>query len=336
MKKRTTLKDIARELKVHHTTVSRGLNNHPAVNSVTKEAIKSMAEKLNYYPNKIARQLKQNVSNVIGVIVPEIKHDFFANVISGIEEASYEKDYVIMVCQSNEQYDREVMNTRALISNNVAGLLVSLSQETNDLVHLEEYIKTGGRLVLFDRITDTINVNKVVVDDFKGAYLATKHLIERGKKRIAHIAGTKILSITQQRLNGYKAALKEFNIKYNPDLVVYSGFHEINGARAMEQLLSLKNIPDAVFAVNDPAAIGTYDVIKSRGLKIPDDISVVGFSNNPTSALVQPSLTTIAQPSFEIGRRAVEILINELQYQDSQTEPVTEMLETKLIVRNSS
>jgi DNA-binding LacI/PurR family transcriptional regulator len=336
LKRRTTLKDIARELKVHHTTVSRGLHDHPAVNSMTKAAIKSMAEKLNYYPNKIARQLKQNISNVIGVIVPEIKHHFFANVISGIEDASYEKDYVIMVCQSNEQYDREVMNTRALISNNVAGLLVSLSQETDNLVHFEEYIKTGGRLVLFDRISDNINANKVVVDDFNGAYLATKHLIERGKRRIAHIAGTKILSITQRRLNGYKAALQEFKIKYNPDLVVYSGFHEINGITAMQNLLNLKIPPDAVFAVNDPVAIGTYDVIKSRGLRIPEDISVVGFSNNPTSSLVQPSLTTIEQPSFEIGRRAVEILINELQCQNSQFEPITEILETKLIIRDSS
>ncbi len=336
MKKRTTLKDIARELKVHHSTVSRALNDHPSVNHITKANIKSMAEKLNYYPNKIARQLKQNISNVIGVIVPEIKHHFFANVISGIEDASYEKEYVIMVCQSNEQYDREVMNTRALISNNVAGLLVSLSQETDNLVHFEEYIKTEGKLVLFDRITDKINTNKVVVDDFNGAYLATKHLIERGKRRIAHIAGTKILSITQQRLNGYKTALKKFNIKFNPNLVVYSGFHEINGIKAMEYLLSLKIPPDAVFAVNDPVAIGTYEVIKSRGLKIPKDISVVGFSNNPTSVLVEPSLTTVDQPSFEIGRRAAEILINELQNHNSQLEPVMEILETKLIIRNSS
>jgi len=336
MKKRTTLKDIAREMNVHHSTVSRALHDHPSVNHETKVSIKSMADKLKYHPNKIARQLRQNSSNVIGVIVPEIKHHFFANVISGIEEASYQKGYVIMVCQSNEHYDREVMNTHALISNNASGLLVSLSQETDDLMHLDDYLRTGGKLVLFDRITNNIDVSKVVVDDFHGAYLATKHLIKKGKKRIAHIAGTNILSITQQRLNGYKAALQNFNIKYNPDLVVFSGFHEINGALAMQKLLDLETPPDAIFAVNDPVAIGTYDVIKSRGLRIPEDIAVVGFSNNPTSSLVEPSLTTIEQPSFEIGRRAVEILINELQAQNGQIEPYTEILETRLIVRNSS
>jgi len=336
MKMRTTLKDIAREMKVHHSTVSRALHDHPSVNQRTKANIKSMADKLNYHPNKIARQLKQKISNVIGVIVPEIKHHFFANIISGIEEASYEKGYVIMVCQSNEHYDREVMNTNALLSNNATGLLVSLSQETDKLVHLEKYLRTGGKLVLFDRITNDINVSKVVVDDFHGAYLATKHLIQRGKRRIAHIAGTEIISITQQRLNGYKAALQNFNIQYDPDIVVFSGFHEVNGANAMQKLLDLNFPPDAVFAVNDPVAIGTYDVIKSRGLDIPEDIAIVGFSNNPISSLVEPSLTTIGQPSFEIGRRAVEILINELQSQDEQIEPFTEILETKLIIRDSS
>lgn len=336
MKRRTTLKDIAREMNVHHSTVSRALHDHPSVNHRTKASIKSMADKLKYHPNKIARQLRQNISNVIGVIVPEIKHHFFANIISGIEEASYQKGYVIMVCQSNEHYDREVMNTHALISNNASGLLVSLSQETNSLAHFDDYIKTGGKLVLFDRITNDIDVSKVVVDDFHGAYLATKHLIQRGKRRIAHIAGTDILSITQYRLNGYKAALQNFNIKYNPDLVVFSGFHEINGATAMEKLLELKMPPDAVFAVNDPVAIGTYDVIRSHGLSIPEDIAVVGFSNNPTSSLVEPSLTTIEQPSYEIGRRAVEILIAELQSMDGELEPLTEILETKLIVRDSS
>jgi len=227
------------------------------------------------------------------------------------------------------------MNTYALISNNAAGLLVSLSQETNKMFHLENYLKTGGKIVLFDRISNDIDVSKVVVNDFQGAYQATEHLIKKGRKRIAHIAGTEILSITQQRLNGYKAALRKFKIQFNPDLVVFSGFQEVNGAVAMEQLLSLEKPPDGIFAVNDPVAIGTYETIKNKGLQIPNDISVVGFSNNPTSSLVNPPLTTIDQPSFEIGRRAAEILINELQSKDS-IKPFTEVLETKLIVRCSS
>ncbi len=333
--KKTTIKDIAKKLGLHHSTVSRALRNHPDVTAETKALVKKMAKQMNYRPNMLARSLRNNRSNLIGVIVPEIRHHFFANIISGIEDVASKNGYIILVAQSNESYQREVANTNALIENGIAGLLVSISQETKDGSHFLRFIKEEGKIVFFDRVIDEINVAKVVVNDYEGAFKATELLIKRGYKNIAHIAGTKELGISQNRFSGYKDAHKKYNLNVKNSNIVWAGFHEEDGRIAMEKLLSQKKRPDAIFSVNDPTAIGAYEVIEQAKLKIPDDIAVVGFSNNPISAFQRPSLTTVDQPSYEMGEVAMELLLKQINAKRKSVKPPVKTLKTKLIIRDS-
>ncbi len=334
--KKATIKDIAKALGLHHTTVSRALRDHPDVKEETKKRVKEMAEKLNYQPNLFARNLKNNQTNLIGVLVPEIQHHFFASAISGMEEVAQEHGYVLLVCQSNEKYEREIMNTRALMGNRVAGMLVSVSQTTQNDEHFRWFLKSGGRIVFFDRILDIPNTIKVIVDDRAGGYEATHYLISKGRKRIAHIGGTKNLLISHERFQGYAQALQEAGLDVDERLVVWAGFHEKNGAEAMEMLLKSGALPDAVFAVNDPAALGAITVLKQHGLKIPDDVSVVGFSNNPIAAFVDPPLTTIEQPAYEMGKEAIKALLQQLEDDGKKDVSKTIVLKTKLIIRSSA
>lgn len=334
MNKIVTIKDIASALKIHHSTVSRALHNHPDVSEETKERVMKMAKELNYSPNIFARSLKTNSVNVIGVIVPEIKHFFFANIIDGIEEVAHREGFALLLSQSNENYEREVINTNALIANRVAGLLVSISQTTKDSKHFENIKKQGIHLVFFDRIMPEFDASKVVVSDYKGAFIATEHLISKGYRHIAHIGGRKDFVITKNRFKGYLDALEKNNIPFDKDLVYFSGFQETNGIEGMKYLFdSVKRI-DAVFAVNDPVALGAYGVIKKRGLKIPQDIAVVGFSDNPIAKIVEPSLTTIKQPAYEMGKQAAELLFKQIKEKSYKSEEI--VLNTELIERNSA
>ena len=334
--KKTTIKDIAKALGLHHTTVSRALRDHPDVNPKTKEKVKKMAEKLNYQPNLFARNLKNNKTNLIGVLVPEIQHHFFASAISGMEEVAQKHGYVLLVCQSNEKYEREVMNTRALMGNRVAGMLVSVSQTTKSDEHFRWFLKSGGRIVFFDRIMDIPNTIKVIVDDRTGGYKATKYLIEKGRRRIAHIGGTNNLLISNERYRGYVRALEEAGLPFDENLVIWAGFQERNGEEAMETILKRGKPPDAIFAVNDPAALGAMTVLKRNGFKIPEDVSVVGFSNNPIAAFVDPPLTTIEQPAYEMGMEAIKALLEQIENDGKTSSDKTIVLKTNLIIRSSA
>jgi DNA-binding LacI/PurR family transcriptional regulator len=336
MNKRTTIKDIANRLKIHHTTVSRALRDHPDIQPKTKKMVLAMADELNYHPNFLAQNLKAQRTNTIGVIVPEIKTHFFASVISGIEDIAYEAGYVILLSQSNEDFNREVLNTKTLISNHVAGLVVSISQTTQSSDHFKNFLERGGSLVFFDRVCEELNASKVTVDDYNGGFQATEHLIKKGYKKIAHLGGTRHLSIAKARYSGYRDALEMHHIKVNQDYAFFGGCHERNGKEGMDYLLNLSDPPDAVFAVNDPVALGAYQAIKNKGLTIPDDIAIVGFSNNPISAVVQPPLTTINQPAYEMGKKAAELLIEQINNSHHELEPKQEVLKTSLIIRQST
>lgn len=332
--KHATINDIARKLHISSSTVSRALSDHPDINKETKRKIKKIAEELNYVPNPIARSLKKNRTNVIGVIVPEIKHDFFSSAISGIEEVAYQSGYTIILSQSNESFEREIINANALINQRVAGLIVSISQKTQNGKHFQKYIDRGIPLVFFDRACDDVNATKIIIDDEKSAFEAVNYLIERGFRKIAHFAGPDTLSICQKRLAGYKKALTNANISVVPDLICHGGLHETDGYNSMSYLIENKLIPDAIFAVNDPVAIGAFQKIKEAGLKIPDDIAIVGFSNNKITSIVDPPLTTVEQPSFEMGKRAAEVIINMIEKEEKIKETI--ILDTKLIVRAST
>lgn len=334
MKSHPTIKDIAAKLNLHYTTVSRALRDHPDVSPETKRLVKETAQKMNYQPNYLARNLKIKKSNSIGVLVPEIKHHFFSAAISGIEEVASQAGYVILVAQSNEQMEREIQNINAFMSSHVAGLLVSISQTTNSSDHFKRFMEKGGRLVFFDRVCVDLPASKVLVDDYQGAFKATEFLIKKGYKKIAHLAGSKSLNISKDRYKGYLDALNKNNFPQNPDYVFWGGFHEQDGREGMQKLLSLKDPPDAIFAVNDPVAIGAYDIIKQNNLRIPDDIGIIGFSDNPISTFVSPPLTTIHQPAFEMGKVACSLLL-ELINNPERKEIHKEILHTNLIERGS-
>lgn len=334
-KTQVIIKDIASKLQISPSTVSRALRDHPDINIKTKKIVNTLAKELDYHQDSIAQSLKQRKTNLIGVIVLEIKHNFFSAAISGIEEIAYSDGYTIIVSQSSESYDRECLNIRALISNRIAGLLISISQTTikNDQFRLLEHQKIP--FVFFYRVCEDVDASKVVVDDFAGAYTATEHLIKKWYHRIAHLAGPKHISISKKRLDGYKSAIKKSNMLYDERLVVYGGLNEEDGRLCFQQLLQLEQMPDAIFAVNDPVAIGAFEKIREQGLKIPQDIALVEFSNNPVSSLIEPSLTTVGQPAYQVGKRAAELLIEQINYPDDFI-PRKEILQTELIIRNST
>jgi DNA-binding LacI/PurR family transcriptional regulator len=330
-----TIKDIALKLNISPSTVSRALGNHPDISDKTKELVNSLAKELDYHPDSIALSLKQRRTNLIGVIVPEIKNIFFSAAISGIEEIAYQAGFTIIVAQSNESYDRETLNIRALISNRIAGLLISISRNTT----LGDQFKLLERrqipFVFFDRVYAGIKASKVVVNDYSGAFNAVEYLIKSGYKRIAHLAGPRSLSVSQYRLQGYKSALRKFNIPYDERLVIFGGLDEEGGYNGFSKLLELDQVPDAVFAANDPVAIGAFEKIKEKGLRIPQDVALLGFCDNPVSRLVDPTITTVHQPAYEVGKNAAQLLIEQIKSPDNFV-PKKIVLKTKLIIRNST
>lgn len=331
-----TIKDLAKRLNLAVSTVSRALRDHPDISEDTKKRVQDMAAECNYQPNIIAQSLQNKRTNIIGVILPEIRHNFFSSAISGIEETAYKNGYAIMVCQSHETYEREVLNARTLAGQRVAGIIMSLAMETKDYKHLEQIQKQGVALVLFDRVADEVEACKVVVDDYAGAREAVTHLIRKGYKRIAHLGGPLHEYVSRNRFAGYQKALEEHEIAYDHTLVVTGGFHEHDGRSGIARLLKLPTPPDAVFTVNDPVAIGAYTFLKDIGLNIPNDIALVGFSNNPISAMIDPPLTTVNQPATEMGRIAARLMLKQLEASGKPFAPVTRVLKTDLVIRSSA
>lgn len=335
-----TIKDIARELGISPSTVSRALKDHPDISVQTKKAVNELAEKLNYQPNIVALNLRQKKTNTIGVIIPEIVHFFFSTVISGIEDVAYTAGYNVILAQSNESYQRELTDMKALFNSRVDGMLISISRETTNFDHIESIISKGVPIVFYDRMYNSQTSSKVIVDDYAGAKEAVEHLIEQGCKRIGHLNGAPNLIISIDRFRGYTDALKEHGMAIPDNLIVNcpSGTFE-EGKRGALKLLSQTPMPDAIFANNDPMAMGAMMAIKEKGLKIPDDVAVVGFSNWFFGELMDPSLTTVDQPGFEMGQEAARLLIRQIEMkekEDFEPQPETKVLKTKLIIRNSS
>lgn len=335
-----TIKDIARELGISPSTVSRALKDHPDISPETKKAVNELAEKLNYQPNIVALSLRQSKTNTIGVVIPEIVHFFFSTVISGIEDVAYSAGYSVIITQSNESLQREKTDIKTLFNSRVDGMLISLSRETSSYEHIDNILAKGVPMVFFDRVYDSPNASTIIVDDLSGAKEATQHLIEQGCTRIAHLEGPPNLGITKQRLEGYLEALKEANLPVIPELIVSCPLGTIEeGKIAAEQLLKMAQPPDGIFSTNDPAAMGAMQAIKDAGLKIPKDIAVVGFSNWFFSALMDPPLTSVDQPGFEMGQEAAKLLIRQIEVKSKENiDPTqeTKILKTRLVVRNSS
>ncbi len=329
-----TIKDIARELKVSPSTVSRALKNHPDISAETKRAVNEMAQKLNYQPNAVALSLKQRRSKTIGVIIPEIVHYFFSSVISGIEDVAYDAGFNVIICQSNEKYDREVANVKTLLANRVDGILVSISKQTKNYAHLEYIRENEVPLVFYDRIVPGFETDHVIIDDSEAAYQATKHLTDNGRRRIAHFAGPQNLLIGQKRKEGYLRAIQEAGLGTGEELV----FDADNFEKARIAILDIfkRNLTiDGIFAVNDLTAISAMQTLQKRGVNIPFDIAVVGFSDGRFSGITDPTLTSVDQHGYEMGSVATEMLLSRIS-SEFDYPVVKKVLHANLIVRGSS
>lgn len=332
----TTIIDIAKTLHLSKSTVSRALTGHPNVKAKTRERVLELAAQLDYQRNQLAISLLTNRTQIIGIMVPEFLSYFFPKVIIGAQEVLAEAGYNVVICHSNESYETEVTNTKLLLASRVDGILVSHTKETRNFEHFKIFERKGIPVVFFNRIVDELSVSKVAVDDYEGAYRAVEHLIKTGKRRIAHLSGPESLLNSRSRLNGYRDALTHYQIPIDPTLIISYDLTLDKANIYVNHLLNLPQPPDALFAINDPTAIEALKVIKSRGLRIPDDIAVVGFSDDPISALIEPGLTTVAQPVDEIGRQAAQLLLHQLAAEDERPEPELVVLPTRLIVRGST
>lgn len=333
-----TIKDIAKALNLSTSTVSRALRGSYEISPETKKLVLEYAEKINYRPNPIALSLKERRSRSLGVVVSEIANNFFSQAINGIESIAYNRGYHVIISQSHESQEREMVNVQHLASRSVDGLLVSLSSETTDLSHLKQLHEKGLPIVFFDRVTNEIETHKVIANNRLGAFHATEHLIYNGYKKIAHITNSPYLSITKERLEGYREALEKHGIEYNENLVKYCNHggmiaDEVDDAFA--KLFSAKIKPDAIFTAGD--RITTVCLSHMRNMKKkPPDIAITGFTNTNLADLFSPSLTTIRQPAFEIGQVATELLIQMIESKRPVTEFETKVLDTELIIREST
>ena len=291
---------------------------------------------MEYERNMFSIGLIKKSSKTLGIIVPEFSRSFFPQVIMGAQQKAKEAGYNLIISQSDESYDTEVANSKVMLVHQVDGLMVSITKETANFEHLKVFQRKGIPIVFFNRVCDEMIVPKVLVEDTQGAFSAVEHLIKRGKKRIAHLSGPQSLSISKKRQEGYTNALTKYKIPFDKKLIVNYDLTISNVEQHIDYFLSLEPRPDALFAINDPAAIEAIRIIKKKGLKIPEDIAVIGFSNDIVSSFIEPALTTVEQPIQEMGRVAAQLLIDQIDRNIEDWKAQTVTLKTALIIRDSS
>jgi LacI family transcriptional regulator len=331
-----TIKELAKELGISKSTVSRALRGSSEIGEETKLRVLELARARNYSPNPFALSLLNHRTYSIGVIVPEIANPFFSSVIGGIEEVAYQRGYQVMIYQSHDSYEREVSSTRHLLQRRADGLLISIASGTPTHEHFRELAEASIPVVFFDRAVEEIQTHKVLVDDYGGAFQATEHLILQGCKRIAHIAGVKSLAISRNRAQGYKDALIKYGLEVKDDWIVTGEFKHEVGAEAAFQLMALKQRPDAIFAASDRIAIGAHAALRQLGYRMPEDVALMGFSDLAISSLLDPPLSTMVQPTFEMGRQSGELLLDLLEAKKPPVLFETRVLKPALMVRRSS
>lgn len=338
MKQKITLKKIAKEFDVSISTVSKALKDSHEISEDVKERIQAFAKFYQYKPNSLALNLRNQKTKTIGIIIPQIVHHFFTKVISGIEYVANKNGYNVMICMSMDSFEKEVLNLDMLANGMVDGIIVSVAKETEEkkeYTHFKDLINNGIPLVQFDRVIDEIKCNKVLTNDVDGGYLATKHLINIGCKRIAILTTPDFVTVGKLRLEGYKNALSNSNIKINEELVIQIN-EEDDIANQIKKLFLLKNPPDGVFAVNEIYAAIVMKISNKNGLKIPEDISVLGFTDGLISQFTTPSLSTVAQHGYHIGQKSAELLLNEIELQGAEYQYKTKIIETDLVLREST
>ena len=334
-----TQKDIATRLGISVSTVSRALKGNPNIHDKTREAVLALAKEGNYQPNSNALSLKKRRSFRIGVIIPEIVHHFFSSVISGIMEYAEQNGYSVLLTQSNESYQQEMREAQLLFSTQVDGLLVSLSNETSSCNHFIQFQDYGIPVVFFDKTKNDFEASTVVVDDRVGAFGATQHLIDVGCKRIAHIKGPRRPLNAKRRLQGYLEALESNGLPVDEDLILEcTDVSRQEGYDFTKRFLSLKKPPDGIFTITDKVGVGAMDAIREAELEVPKDVAVVGFSDSEVATVVRPHLSSVRQPGFEIGAKATELLLQEIDIYGEDEVPLFQniVLDTSLQIRESS
>lgn len=306
-----TIIDIAKRLKLSKSTVSRALRDHPDISEKTKDAVRKVADELSYQPNMVAASFRYKRSKVIGLIVPQISYFFFPSVIRGVEEIVHQHGYNLLILQSNESYEREIKNLKILVSNNVEGILVSVSRKTTDFAHLQQLIDADYPLVFFDRIVKDIDADCVLVDDITASFNAVNHLIDRGKTKIGICTGNLNLLISQNRLKGYKMALQHRGYPIIEEYIVSCEWPE-EAENQTTELLESENPPDAIFAISDLTMSGVMKAIFKKGLKVPEQVAVIGFCDDTFRAMYNPTLSVIHPMGFEIGQKSAELLFERI------------------------
>ena len=334
--KEVTIYDIARKLKISPATVSRGLHNNPAISKKTKKRIFDTADEMGYRTNHFARNLRQQQTKTIGVLMHELNSNFMTCVLAGIEKVTTEAGYDIIIAHSGESAKKEAANAKNLFHKRVDGLIASLAVETTDLEHFKPFTDKGVPVLFFDRVEQDGNSTVVIIDNAKCGYIATKHLIEQGCKRIAHVTSSLQRNVYSERYKGYQQALVEHQLPLDESLLIVADLSEKAGIDAAMQILKMKPLPDGIFVTNDFVAAVCMRTLKEAGIKIPEDIAVVGFNNDTIGKLIEPALTTINYPGIDMGEIAARNLLNHLKGVGNLDQTNTIIVRSELIIRKSS
>jgi LacI family transcriptional regulator len=334
--KEITIYDIADQLGVSPATVSRALSNNPSISISTRNKINSLAEKLGYRHNHFASSLRLQKTHTIGVILHELNSYFITSVLAGIEKIVTEAKYNLIIAHSAENPSLEAANARNLFHKRVDGIIASLSFDTEDLTHFKQFQSKNIPVVFFDRVFENSETAKVIINNFQAGYDATSHLINQDCKRIAHITSSLKRNVYAERKRGYKQALEDHKFKFDEKLVIIDGFKEDDAIRSAKRILAMKNLPDGIFITNDFCAAVVMQVLKDAGIRIPEDIAIVGFNNDSIGKIINPKLTTINYPGFEMGQVAARTLINHLKGVWDMNLTNTIVIKSELIVRESS
>ncbi len=335
--KDVTIYDIAKKLNLATSTISRALKDHPTISSKTIKMVKKVAEEMGYVPNTLAAGLRGNKTNTIGVLIPTITQPFLSSLISGIEIAAQKSGYHVVIMQSHDSYEEEVSMAKSLYSSRVSGVICSLAMETRDTAHFQQFVSNNIPLVFVDRVPKNFNTFRVVIDNYAAGYKATKHLINQGCKRIAHLtAGSELGNLYSERKRGYVDALKDHQLPCEDDLIVHlKSITYDEGAKASNKLYDLKSPPDGIFAAGDIIGVSAIQTAKKRGLKIPEEIAIIGFNDDPISKIIDPNLSTITHPASKMGKTSAEIILKNIKSPKKEIKEIT-FLNTEVIIRESS
>ena len=336
MKQAITLKDLARELNISTSTVSRALKDNPEISTSTRARVQKLAKELNYEPNALALSLRHSKTNTIGVILPKLVHFFFSTVISGIEDIAYSNGYNIIICQSNERIDREILDSKALFNHRVDGILVCVSKNTTNYDHFIAIQDKGIPIVFFDRDVP-IDASKILSNDFEGGYNATKHLIQSGKTNLIHLSGPEGLMLSEQRTRGFIQAHQDLDIPFDKEKILRCGDEDAHENFKIIQGALERGVKfDGIFAVNDIAAVGALQALQTAQISVPQEVAIIGYSDWQFSSFISPKLTTIKQNGNDMGKKATELLLEEIHSKDTFIEAKSITLSTEIILRETT